>query len=324
MAENTKYSFDEPRFHDPEAAREYLESVRWPNGPVCPHCGAVENQYKIAGKAARPGLHECGHCHEQYTVTVGTVFERSKISLDKWLLAAGLMASSKKGVSSKQIERMLGVTYKTAWFMTHRLRAAMNSIGGLLGGSGSIVEADETFVGNKPSRGKKPRGGFAHKHAVFSLVERNGNVRSFHVPTVTAATLGPIIKEHMSNKSFLMTDDAGQYRILGPVSVGHESVRHMRKEYVRGNVHTNTVEGFFSIFKRGIYGVYHHVSEQHLHRYTSEFDFRYNYRERKVRIDGRWEKIGYNDEERTAALLKGISNKRLTYRRTNGKTQGAV
>jgi transposase-like protein len=324
MAETTKYSFDEPRFHDPEAAREYLESVRWPHGPVCPHCGAVENQYPISGKSARPGLHECGHCHEQYTVTVGTVFERSKVSLDKWMLAAGLMASSKKGVSSKQIERMLGVTYKTAWFMTHRLREAMKAGGGLLGGSGGIVEADETFVGNKPHRGKKPRGGFAHKHAVFSLVERNGGVRSFHVPNVTAATLGPIIKEHMSNKSFLMTDDAGQYRILGPVSVGHDTVHHMRKEYVRGNVHTNTVEGFFSIFKRGIYGVYHHVSEQHLHRYTSEFDFRYNYRERRIKIDGRWEKIGYNDEERTTALLKGISNKRLTYRRTNGRAQEAI
>jgi len=319
MAETTKYSFDEPRFHDPEVARKFLESVRWPKGAVCPHCGAVENQYEIGGKAARPGLRECGHCHEQYTVTVGTVFERSKISLDKWLFAAGLMASSKKGVSSKQIERMLGVTYKTAWFMTHRLREAMKSGGGLLGGSGSTVEADETFVGRKP--GRKIKQGFGHKNAVFSLVERKGNVRSFHVPNVTANTLKPIIQAHMDNKSFLMTDDAGQYRIIGPVSISHDIINHSSKQYVRGHVHTNTVEGFFSIFKRGIYGVYHHVSEQHLHRYTSEFDFRYNYRERRVKIDGRWEKIGYNDEERTTALLKGISNKRLTYRRINKRAQ---
>jgi len=320
MAETTKYLFDEPRFRDPEVARQYLESIRWPNGSVCPHCGAIENQYKLEGKAHRPGLYECGHCHEQYTVTVGTVFERSKISLDKWLFAATLMASSKKGVSSKQIERMWGVTYKTAWFMTHRLREAMKpGHGGLLGGSGSIVEADETFVGRKP--GRKIKQGFGHKNAVFSLVERQGNVRSFHVPNVTAETLKPIIKAHMDNKAFLMTDDAGQYRILGPLYARHETVAHSLGEYVRGDVHTNTIEGFFSIFKRGIYGVYHHVSEQHLHRYTTEFDFRHNYRERRIKIDGQWEKIGYNDEERTTALLEGISHKRLTYRRINGRAQ---
>jgi transposase-like protein len=326
MEKTEKAILNRPEFKDETKARQWLESIRWPDGPVCPHCGSVSSDhYKLEGKAHRPGVYKCKDCREQFTVTVGTVFERSKIKLNVWLQAMHLMTSSKKGVSSKQLERMLGVTYQTAWFMSHRIREAMKpGKGGLLGGSGSIVEADETFVGNKPNRGKKPRGGFAHKHAVFSLVERSGNVRSFHVPNVTAATLGPIIKEHMSNKSFLMTDDAGQYRILGPVSVGHDTVHHMHKEYVRGNVHTNTVEGFFSIFKRGIYGVYHHVSEQHLHRYTSEFDFRYNYRERRVKIDGRWEKIGYNDEERTIAVAKGISGKRLTYRRINGAAKEAV
>jgi transposase-like protein len=260
MAETTKYLFDEPRFHDPEIARQHLESIRWPQGPVCPHCGAVDRITKLQGKAHRPGLYDCGHCRDQFTVTVGTVFERSKISLDKWLFAASLMASSKKGVSSKQVERMLGVTYKTAWFMTHRLREAMKHGGGLLGGGGRTVEADETFVGRKP--GRKVRQGFGHKHAVFSLVERKGNVRSFHVPNVTAATLKPIIQAHMDNKSFLMTDDAGQYRIIGPVSASHGIINHSSKVYVDGDIHTNTAEGYFSIFKRGIYGVYHHVSEQ--------------------------------------------------------------
>ncbi len=304
-----EYLFNEARFHDPEAAREHLESVRWPKGPVCPHCGATDRISKLAGESHRAGLYDCGHCRDQFTVTVGTVFERSKISLDKWLFAAALMASSKKGVSSKQIERMLGVTYKTAWFMSHRLREAMNGNGkgaGLLGsGNGGTVEADETFQGRK--HGRKAKGGFAHKHAVFSLVERGGKVRSFHVPNVRAETLKAIMQAHMSTGAHLMTDDAGQYRILGPVSKTHDTVAHSLKEYVRGNVHTNTVEGFFSIMKRGLNGIYQHVSEQHLQRYVNEYDFRYNHRE----------KLGFDDEARTTELLKGISNKRLTYRRIN-------
>ena len=307
-----EYLFDEPRFHDPEIAREHLESVRWPCGPVCPHCGALDRISKLNGQAHRPGVYDCGHCRDQFTVTVGTVFEHSKISLDKWLFAATLIASSKKGVSSKQVERMLGVTYKTAWFMTHRLREAMKpNGGGLLGGGSGTIEADETFIGRKP--GMKKRRGYAHKEAIFSLVERKGNVRSFHVADVTANTLKPKLKENAAPNAHLMTDDAGQYRNMNKEFAGHDVVNHSAGEYVRGNVHTNTVEGFFSIFKRGMYGVYQHVSSHHLERYTTEFDFRYNHRETKVKVDGKWVKAGFTDAERTVALLKGISGKRLMY-----------
>jgi len=304
-------------FNDEGRARQYLESLRWPSGPFCPHCGATESITRLNGNGHRPGLHQCNDCRKPFTVTVGTLFERSHIPLHKWLLAFHLMASSKKGVSAHQLHRMLDLTYKTAWFMAHRVREAMKpNGGGLLGSGGGAVEVDETFVGRKP--GRKLGRGTAHKEAVFSLVERNGGVRSFHVNDVTAATLKPIIQAQMSNKAKLMTDDAGQYRILGPVSATHETVNHSAKEYVRGNVHTNTVEGFFSIFKRGMYGVYQHVSSHHLHRYTTEFDFRYNHRERRVKIDGKWEKIGHNDAERAVAALKGIGGKRLTYRRISG------
>jgi transposase-like protein len=321
MSDTKKVNLNEPRFTDDNAAREFLESVRWPNGPVCPHCGGVERISRIerkseSRKGARPGLLFCGDCREQFTVTVGTVLERSKIPLHKWVLANHLLCSSKKGMSSKQIERMLGVTYKTAWFMTHRLREAMNpSVTVKIGSGGGTVEADETYYGNKP--GRKIGRGMAHKHAIFSLVERNGNVRSFHVPNVTAETLKPIMQAHMDNKAHLMTDDAGQYRILGPVSASHGVINHSSKEYVRGNVHTNTVEGFFSLLKRGIYGTFHSVSEQHLQRYVNEFDFRYNYRQKKVKVGGKWHLTGYSDTERAEMALKGISGKRLTYRRIN-------
>jgi len=299
-----EYPFDEPRFHDPEIAREHLESVRWPKGPICPHCGAVDRISKLNGKAHRAGVYDCGHCRDQFTVTVGTVFERSKISLDKWLFAATLIAASKKGVSSKQIERMLGVTYKTAWFMTHRLREAMKPTGGgMFGTGGGPVEADETYVGRKPRTEK--RRGHAHKEAVFSLVERNGNVRSFHVNDVTSANLKEKLVQNVSKSAHLMTDEAKYYVKAGRAFASHESVNHRDKEYVRGNAHTNTIEGFFSIFKRGMIGVYQHCSSHHLERYATEFDFRYNHRE----------KLGFDDADRTEALLKGISGKRLTYRR---------
>ena len=308
-----EYLFDEPRFHNPNVAREHLESVRWPTGPVCPHCGAVDRISKLNGKAHRPGVYDCGHCRDQFTVTVGTVFERSKISLDKWLFAATLMAASKKGVSSKQIERMLDVTYKTAWFMTHRLREAMKPYGGgLFGAGGGTVEADETFVGRKP--GTKIRRGYAHKEAVFSLVERGGKVRSYHVADITANTLKIKLKEQVAKEANLMTDDAGQYRKMHEEFASHETVNHSAGEYVRGNAHTNTIEGFFSIFKRGMYGVYQHVSSHHLARYTTEFDFRYNHRE----------KLGFDDAARTIELLKGINGKRLTYRRINSGPQSTI
>ena len=302
-----KLNLNEPRFTNEEAARKHLEAIRWPQGPVCPHCGGIERNSLLQGESHRPGLYFCGDCRTQFTVTVGTVFERSKIPLHKWVLATHLLCASKKGMSSKQIERMLGVTYKTAWFMTHRIREAMNpNASGKLGSGGGTVEVDETYIGNK--KGRKRHRGMAHKHAVFSLVERSGKVRSFHVANVRAETLRPIIKAHMDNKAHLMSDDAGQYRILGQVSASHGVINHSSKEYVRGNVHTNTIEGCFSLLKRGINGTFHHVSEQHLQRYVNEFDFRYNHRE----------KLGYTDAERTTAALKGISHKRLTYRRING------
>jgi len=305
-------TFDENRFHDEDAARQFLEAIIWPNGPVCPHCGSsaricrIESQSKEKGKGARPGLRACGDCRKQFSVTVGTVFERSKVPLHKWLLATHLMCSSKKGISSLQLQRLLHVTYKTAWFMAHRIREAMKPDNSeMLGGNGP-VEADETYIGIKPGR-KKARRGYGHKNAVLSLVERNGQVRSFHVPSVKADTLKPYLKANIIPEAHLMTDDAGQYRLIGPEFAYHDVVAHSQGEYARGRVHTNTVEGFFSIFKRGIYGVYQHVSVLHLHRYTTEFDFRYNHRA----------KLGFDDTQREAQALKGISGKCLTYRRND-------
>lgn len=321
--QTTEYIFNESRFHSADAARDHLETIRWPNGPVCPHCGALDRISKLNGKAHRPGVYDCGHCRDQFTVTVGTVFERSKISLDKWLLAAALMASSKKGVSSKQIERMLSVTYKTAWFMTMRLREAMKSPNGVFGTSGGTIEADATYVGGKESNkhaSKRTKGisGGVGKECVFSLVERGGNVRSYHVRSVNVNTLKPIIQSQINAANTnLMTDGERPLRALKPMFASHETVDHSAGEYVRGNVHTNTIEGFFSILKRGIYGTFHHVSPQHLQRYVTEFDFRYNHRETQVKVDGKWVKTGHTDAERTTALLQGISHKRLTYRRTN-------
>ncbi len=304
--------FDEARFHDEDAARKHLESIRWPNGPVCPHCGAsgrvcrIESQSKEKGKGARPGLLFCGACRKQFSVTVDTVFEDSKIPLHKWMLATHLLCSSKKGISSHQLSRTLGVSYKTAWFMAHRLREAMKVEYSEMLGVNNPVEADETFVGIKPGR-KKARKGYAHKNAVLSLVERNGQVRSFHVASVNAETLRPYLKANITPNAHLMTDDGLWYHPIGREFAQHDVVKHSQDEYVRGNVHTNTAEGFFSILKRGIYGVYQHVSPFHLHRYTTEFDFRFNHRA----------KLGFDDAMREAQALKGIAGKRLTYRRTD-------
>ncbi|MEQ8250570.1 MAG: IS1595 family transposase [Oceanibaculum nanhaiense] len=303
----------DPIFNDDDKAREHLEALRWPEGPVCPHCGSYDKIKKLEGKSTRPGVYKCNACRKPFSVTVGTVFERSKIPLSKWLLATHLLSAPKKGMSAHQLHRMLGITYKSAWFMAHRIREAMRPIDGSegpLGGEGKFVEADETFVGGKQKnkhrskRAKTPVGGSWGKETVFSLVERGGNVRSIHTVSVTAATLRPILVAQVDRKSFLMTDDAGQYRYMGREFARHEIVNHGIEEYVRGDAHTNTVEGYFSILKRGITGVYHHVSQQHLRRYLGEFDFRYN--ERKV-----------SDTERAAKALKGIEGKRLTYRRTD-------
>lgn len=293
----------DPVFHDEAAAREHLERIRWPNGSVCPHCGAAGSATRMEGKSHRPGLLQCNSCREPFSVTIGTVMERSHIPLAKWVLGFHLMAASKKGMSAHQLGRMLGLTYKSAWFMAHRIREAMGEKNsGPLGGEGKIVEADETYVGGKAkNRAFKPP---PKKVAVVSLVERKGEVRSLHVPNVTAATLRPILVKMASRDSKLMTDESTVYLTTGAEFKGHETVNHSVKEYVRGDAHTNTVEGYFSIFKRGIYGVYHHVSEAHLHRYLAEFDFRYNNRS----------KLGVEDADRATVALRGAEGKRLLYR----------
>jgi transposase-like protein len=296
----------DPIFNDENAAREALEAIRWPNGPVCAHCGCMGKIGPVKGKSHRPGLFYCGDCKGQFTVTVGTVFERSKIKLTKWLLATHLLAASKKGMSSHQLHRMLGVTYKTAWFMSHRIREAMRT-GALapMGGAGSPVEVDETYIGRKEGR-KKAKAGYGHKRPVLSLVGRGGEVRSFHVETATVATVAPIVRDNIDRETTLMTDESRLYWTVGTEFADHQATEHGKGEYVRGDVHTNTVEGVFSIFKRGMNGVYQHCGENHLHRYLAEFDFRYNSRV----------KLGYDDAARAAKVLRGAEGKRLTYQQT--------
>ncbi len=298
-------SLSAPHFHDDIKAREYLESIRWPDGqPVCPHCKAHGGHYALKGKAHRPGLWKCAACRKQFSVTVGTVFERSKIPLSKWLMAAFLMCSSKKGISAHQLHRMLGVTYKTAWFLAHRIRHAMSDQGGgLMGEGGGTVEADETYLGKTEGLGKGPH--LSKKQKVVSLVQRGGEVRSFKVETVTRETLKPILEQNIARDANLMTDSALVYRKIGSSFASHERVNHTAGEYVRGDAHTNTVEGFFSVFKRGMVGTYQHCGSQHLHRYLAEFDFRYNHRAA----------LEINDKQRAVDALKGIEGKRLTYRK---------
>lgn len=291
-----------PIFTDAEKAREHLEALRWSKSRVCPHCGDCENTSPTASKNHKAGLYYCNSCEKTFTVTVGTLFERSHIPLNKWLLAFHLMASSKKGISAHQLHRMLGLSYKSAWFMAHRIREAMKpASGGLLGSGGAPVEVDETYWGNVGKQANGARG-WAHKMKVVSLVERNGEKRSFHIANVNAETLRPILKAQISAKTHLMTDEAKVYKPLGKDFANHSSVNHSAGEYARGIANTNTVESSFAILKRGLYGTFHNVSEQHLQRYATEFDFRWNYR--KV-----------TDSERSNAALKGISGKRLTYRR---------
>ncbi|MFI4939200.1 MAG: IS1595 family transposase [Burkholderiales bacterium] len=297
---------NQPQFQDADQAREYLETIRWPDGAVCPHCGSVGKHYPLQGKSTRPGVYKCSDCREQFTVTVGTLFEDSKVGLDKWLTACYLMSCSKKGISSKQLERMLGVSYKTAWFMSHRIREAMTSEGGLLGGGGQPVEVDETYWGNVGKQAKGARGG-DHKMKIVSLVERDGAKRSFHVTNVNAKTLKPIMTAQIDKKARLMTDEARVYNKIGKSFASHESVNHSAKEYARGDVTTNTVESSFAILKRGLYGTFHSVSEKHLQRYANEFDFRWNNRA----------KLGVNDLQRTNNVLIGIGGKRLMYRPTH-------
>lgn len=295
----------DPIYSNEDKAREHLEKLQWPDGPVCPHCGTVDNATRLKGKSTRPGVYKCKskECRKPFSVTVGTLMERSKIPLNKWLAAMHLMTASKKGVSAHQLHRMLGITYESAWFLAHRLRAAMyDPKAGPIGGQNKTVEADETFIGGK-AKNRAFRAP-APKKAVMTLVERDGEARSTHVADITAKTLRPKIVTVADRKSYLMTDELRSYIPIGKEFAGHGTVNHANEEYVRGVFwHTNTVENYFSILKRGIYGVYQHVSEAHLHRYLGEFDFRYN--NRKI-----------SDTERAQKALRGLVGKRLTYRRT--------
>jgi transposase-like protein len=302
-----------PIFTNEDAARKHFEAIRWPDGqPICPHCGVIGEATELKGKTTRAGLYKCRACRKPFTATMGTLYERSHIPLHKWLLATHLMAASKKGISAHQLWRMLGFgSYRTAWFMAHRIREGMRvaKIEEPMGGSGKIVEADETYIGGKEKNkhvGKRKKGniGGMGKEIAFALVERGGKVRTHHVANVSARTLRPILTEQINAASSLMTDDAGQYRHMHKDFARHEVVNHGIDEYVRGDAHTNTVEGYFSILKRGIVGTYHHVSGQHLKRYLGEFDFRYN--ERSA--------LGVDDKTRAARAVKGIEGKRLTYR----------
>ena len=314
-------SLNAPRFTDETAAREWLEAQRWPDGRVCPHCGNAD-QAKIkalAGKAHRPGVYQCNECREQFTVTVGSVMERSKLPLTKWVMALHLMAASKKGVSAHQLHRMLGITYKSAWFMAHRLREAMRPLPNSqepMGGEGKIVEADETYFGKteeaRPSPKRKGlpytkggRSGPSNKLAIVSLVERGGTVRSFHPAVATKEAVVGIVKDNIAKESRFMTDESRLYTGLSAHFAQHQTVKHSVGEYVREDVHSNTVENYFSVFKRGMKGIYQHCAEKHLHRYLAEFDFRYNTRTG----------LGVTDYERSCQLAAGISGKRLTYRR---------
>lgn len=303
-----------PHFHNEQAAFAYVEAHLWPQGPVCPHCGATKEHVRaLRGKATRAGLYKCYACRKQLTVRIGTVFEDSHCPLRLWLQAIAMICSSKKGISTRQLQRTLGVGMKTAWFLGHRIRKMMETTPGFLppmGGAGETVEADETYIGRKP--GMKVRHGAGHMRPVLALVERDGAVRSFHVPNVRAETLRSVIAEHVSRDSHFMTDELAAYKGIGWNFASHGTVKHSEDEYVRGDVHTNTIEGFFSILKRGVYGVYQHVSEAHLQRYLTEFDFRYSNRE----------KLGVDDVQRASLALKGAAGKRLTYE-TTGRGRSA-
>jgi transposase-like protein len=297
------FDLTNPVFFDADKAREHLEAINWPNGPVCPHCGEKENVTRLQGKSHRKGLIQCNSCQKNFTVTVGTVFERSKIQLNKWLLATYLLAASKKGMSAHQLHRTLGVTYKTAWFMMHRIREAMKPTNPEpLGGKGKFVEVDETFVGGK--KGNRASRKVAPRKSVLSLVERGGNVRSFSIARIHANTIRGAIVTNIDRNSHLMSDDARFYWGIGREFASHGTTLHNLRQFAVGERHSNTAENFFSIFKRGVIGTYHQLSEAHMHRYCYEFDFRYNTRD-------------LNEKQRADEALRGIVGKRLTYRRTD-------
>jgi transposase-like protein len=310
----TSNAFTAPHFQNDKAARAFVEAIRWPGGVVCPHCGSVGHAYATK----REGVYRCAEreCRKDFTVTTGTVMESSHIGLHKWLMGFYLMSASKKGMSAHQLHRALGVTYKSAWFLAHRIREAMRAGGltGPLGGEGKIVEADETYFGQVAKRrttrtsgepfSKRGRKGPANKRAIVALVERGGSVRTFHVAVADKVTVEKIVTDNVARESRLHTDESRLYFGSDARFASHETVRHSAKEYVRGDVHTNCAEGYFSIFKRGMKGVYQHCAEKHLHRYLAEYDFRFNTRTA----------LGFNDGERAALAVKGAEGKRLTYR----------
>jgi transposase-like protein len=316
------FDLSDPIFHNEDAARAHFEAVRWPNGPTCPHCGNADpgQIHALRGKSHRPGLFQCNECREHFTVTVGSVMESSHIKLTKWAAAFHLMAASKKGISAHQLHRMLGITYRSAWFLAHRVREAMkDDDAGPIGGEGKIVEADETYHGRretpKPSAQRKGRPYLKRKkpfdkRSIVALVERGAEVRMFHVQNATKAEIRDVLVRNVDRKSALHTDESALYTETGAEFADHRTVKHSAGEYVRYEadaiVHSNTVENVFSVFKRGMTGVYQHCGEAHLHRYLSEFEFRYN------RRSG----LGIGDTDRTVAIIKGAEGKRLTYRRT--------
>jgi transposase-like protein len=322
----SKSMFNAPHFQSVEAAREYLEALRWGGERVCPHCGTVNESSALS----KPGVYRCKvkECRKDFTVTTKSVMESSHIKLNVWLQAFYLMASSKKGVSSHQLHRALGVTYKSAWFLSHRIREAMRA-GGLMspmGGNGGVVEVDETFYGRLEGQPKKGRSAWANKNVVLTLVERGGSARSFHIDGVRIADIAPILNANLAREAKLMTDEGAAYKSIGPEFASHDTVNHSKDEYARYRnevtgelrpdgkpvvettvITTNTVEGYYSIFKRGMTGVYQHCKEKHLHRYLSEFDFRYSNRVA----------LGIGDGERADLAIKGAAGKRLTYRQAN-------
>lgn len=298
-----------PHFHSEEKAFAYVEAHLWPNGPACPHCGGVERISRMQGKATRMGLHKCYQCRKQFTVRMGTLFESSHVPLHVWLMAIYLISGSKKGISSHQLSRTLGLSLKTAWFLSHRIREAMRE-GDLtpFGEGGGAVEVDETYIGRKAGSAI-PKGGWGHKMTVLGLVDRDtGRSRLFHVEK-PGAPVQAIVLENLSREARLMTDEHVMYRRIGREFAEHSAVHHYNREYVRGDVTTNTVEGAFSIFKRGMRGVYQHCAEKHLHRYLAEFEFRYSHRER----------LGVDDTARADKMLKGVIGKRLTYKQSSAR-----
>jgi transposase-like protein len=310
----SKSIFSAPQFTDEAAAYAFVEAHLWPEGPVCPHCGVIGQAGRLQGKSNRPGLWKCYACRKPFTVKVGTIFEASHIQMRDWLTAIHMICSSKKGISANQLHRTLGITLKSAWFMAHRIREAFKPAEGQspIGSGGRFVEMDETYYGQKADQPKDKRGS-GRKHTVVALVERGGRLRSFHMPVMRKIDATDIVKHHVSRSAQLNTDESTLYFGIDKWFASHATVNHSEKEYVRGDATTNTIEGAFGLFKRGMIGTYQHCEVQHLQRYLNEFDFRYSNRKA----------LGIGDEGRAAKALKGAVGKRLTYRTTRGQENRA-